>query len=110
MSENLGFILTRSPGEGETGSIFLKAASESLGKGDHATLFLLGDAVWLAYKSRPDMESFLKKGGKVVASGEHLKACGLSKDSLFPSVEIASDTYGSLVDLVMEKFDRVVVI
>lgn len=110
MPLNLGFIITRSPDESSTDSLVLKAASQALRKGDQVTIFLLGDAVWLAVKSKSDIKSFIKKGGKLVVSGEHLKAHGLSTDELLPSVEVASDPYDGLVDLVMEKCDKVVMI
>ena len=110
MSLNLGFILTRSPDESNTDSLVLNTALQALGKGDQVTIFLLGDSVWLANKSKSNVESFTKKGGKVVVSGEHLQAHGLSRDELLSEVEVATDPYDRLVDLVMEKCDKVVII
>ena len=107
---NLGFILTRSPDESETDSLLLNVASKSLEKGDRVTIFLLGDSVWLAHRSRNKVENIMGKGARVVVSGEHLQACGMPRDQIAPTAEVAADTYGSLVELVMEKFDKVVMI
>ena len=110
MALNLCFILTRSPHEGDTDSLILNTAFQGLGKGDRVTIFLLGDSVWLANKNKSKLEGFIQKGGSVAASGEHLQAHGLSRDDILPSVGIATDTYDQLVDLVMEKCDKVVII
>lgn len=110
MAVNIGFILTRTPDESETNFLLLEAASKYLEKGDQVTIILMGDSVWLANKSRAVVESFTKKGGKLVVSGEHLRACGLSTDQILPVAEVATDTYDSVVELVMEKFDKVVMV
>lgn len=117
MPLKLGFILTRSPYEGDALSIILKAAFQALEKGDATSLFLLGDSIWLARKKASqkdkadsEVENFLRLGGRVVASGEHLQASGISIDEILPGVEVASDTYDRLVDLVMENWDKVVIV
>ncbi len=110
MTSNLGFILMRSPHGSDSDSIVLKAGLKALGKGDGATILLIGDSVWLANKLNTQVEKFIRKGGKVMASGEHLKANGLTGEELLSGVEIISDPYDKLVDLVMERFDKVVII
>lgn len=107
---HLGFILTRSPHASDADSISLKAALAALDKGDSVSIFLLGDSVWLASKPNVVVENFIKRGGKLIASGEHIRANGLSQGRLASGAEIADETYETLVDLVMEKFDRVVII
>lgn len=106
----IGFILTRSPTESETDSILEKVALQYLKKGDEVSLFLLGDSVWLVRKSENQMESILKKGGRLLVSKDHLTACGLSVNELLLGVEIIEDAYDALVELVMEKLDKVVII
>ncbi len=95
----------------------LNMALQTLREGDRTTLFLLGDSIWLIRKKLAhgkgpfsDIESFLSQGGKVVVSGEHLQASGLSQEELLPQAEVAWDTYDRLVDLVMENWDKVVII
>lgn len=110
MAVNLGFIFTRTPDESQTNSLLLDAALKFLEKGDRVTIFLLGDSVWMANKSRTVVDSFTKKGGKVVVSGEHLRAHGLLREQILPAAEVAADTYDSLVEMVMEKFDKVVMV
>ena len=112
---HLGVLLTRGPLRGEGAEHALGLALEALGRGDQADLFLLSDGVWLAKKGQenglaPKLEEFLKRGGEVLVSGEHLEAAGLSPERLFPGVRVLPDPYDRLVDLAMEAWDKVVVL
>jgi len=111
----MGIILTRGPyssGGAEDAVEMAVAARES---GDRVGLFLISDGVWLAHKGQEGplmgrLAAFQRAGGEVLVSGEHLVAAGLSPESLVEDVTVLSDTYDELVDLVMERWDKVIIL
>jgi len=112
---SLGLVLTRSPHEGDAVAAALRTALAALEGGDSVEVFLLGDGVWAAKKGVKGeaaelLEAMLKKGAELTASGEHLKACGLAPEDLLPGTRVAEDPYDTLVDLVMERWDKVMVV
>jgi len=110
----LGVLLMKAPG-GEEAENALTLALEALDQGNRADIFCLSDGVWLT-KQGPKgplekrLPQFMGRGGKVWASGEHLKAAGLTKERLVPQVEVADDALGDLVDMIMDQWDKVVVL
>ncbi len=109
----LGIILTKAPVGSEHADNALTLGLQALAEGGEAAIFCLSDGVWLAKRSlagSPDgrLVQFLAQGGKVCASGEHLRAAGLSATQLWDRVEVAEDGYDRLVDLIMEEWDKVV--
>jgi sulfur relay (sulfurtransferase) DsrF/TusC family protein len=52
---------------------------------------------------------FIQGGGEVLVSEEHLRAGGLPPEELLEQVEVVSEPYDRLVELVMERWDRVIV-
>jgi len=111
----LGLILTRPPVSEEDAENALQIGLASLATGDEVDLFLFSDGVWAARKGLDGrvgdlLAAFQSVGGRVHISGEHLRACGLAAGQLRPDVEIAPDGLDRLVDLVMEEWDRVVVL
>jgi len=111
----LGIILTKAPGGGEDAENALKLALEALAAGDEADLFCLSDGVWLTKKGPAGsldgrLDSFLAGGGRLWVSGEHLRAAGLDEERVVAGAEIADDPFDRLVDLLMEEWDRVVVL
>lgn len=110
----LGVILTKGPYGGEDAENALDVALEAQEMGDPVGLFLLSDGVWAAKKGQQGplaqkLGDFLARGGEVTVSGEHLEAAGLTPDRLVPKAIIAPDPYDRLVDLVMDRWEKVVV-
>ncbi|MDP6101299.1 MAG: DsrE family protein [Dehalococcoidia bacterium] len=111
----LGIILTRGPfssGGAEDAVELAAAARES---GDKVGLFLISDGVWLAHKGQEGplagrLAAFQKAGGEVLVSGEHLVAAGLSQESLVDDVTVLPEPYDELVDLVMERWDKAIIL
>ena len=107
-----GLVLTRSPGEGGCTQPLFKLTGGMLDAGHQVTWFLLSDAVWMLKKGPATMElhgelaAMGKRGVKVVACGESMEARGLRPDETVVPAEITDDTYGHLVDLVMEEWDN----
>ncbi len=111
---SLGIILTKGPRSGEGGENALDVALSALEMDDRVGLFLLSDGVWTAKRGLPGalagkLNDFLRGGGQVTVSGEHLEAAGLGPERLVEGISIAPDPYDRLVDLVMEEWDKVVV-
>jgi sulfur relay (sulfurtransferase) DsrF/TusC family protein len=111
---NLGIILTKGPQGGEDAENALDVALKALEMDDRVGLFLLSDGVWAAKKGLPGaiaqkLEAFLRGGGQLTVSGEHLEAAGLGPERLVEGASIAPDPYDRLVDLVMEEWDKVIV-
>ena len=111
----LGIILTRAPyssGGAEDAVELALAAQEA---GDRVSLFLISDGVWLAHKGQEGpllsrLRSFQEAGGEVVVSGDHLQAAGLSPEALVEGAQVVTDPYDDLVDRVMERWDKVMVV
>ncbi|MDO8674157.1 MAG: DsrE family protein [Dehalococcoidia bacterium] len=112
---NLGIIVTKAPIGSEDAENALEAGRQALLAGDTVGLFLLSDGVWLAKRGKADaleakLAEFITLGGKVVASGQHLRAVGLGADRLVEKVDIADDGLGRLVDLVMDEWDKTIIL
>jgi sulfur relay (sulfurtransferase) DsrF/TusC family protein len=110
----LGVLLTKAPEGSEDAQNALLAAKEALAAGHQAALFLLSDGVWAAKKGQQGplaqgLADLLQNGGRVYASGEHLKASGLTPEKLVEGVAVADDAFGCLVDLIMDEWDKVIV-
>lgn len=109
----IGIIITKTPTANEDVENALAMGEEALKVGNQVELFLLSDGVWVGKKGNALAEGrlsdLIKNGCKVKASGKHLKACGLEKKKLVEGVNISDDPYDDLVDLVMERWDKVVI-
>ncbi len=109
----IGIIITKTPNANEDVENALAMVEEALKVGNQVELFLLSDGVWVGKKGNALAEGrlsdLIKDGCKVKASGKHLKACGLEKNKLVDGVNISDDPYDDLVDLVMERWDKVVI-
>ena len=85
---------------------------QALDNGKEAEIFLISDGVWIMLKNSGHvserLENFISKGGRVYASDEHARGGGLPKDSALDGIEWVEDTYGFLVDKIMESWDRVI--
>jgi hypothetical protein len=75
----------------------------------------MSDGVWLAKKGQKNRAhaSFLKLldgGAGATVCMEHLKAAGIAGEELVEGLNLTKKTFKDLVDNVMEKWDRVVVV
>ena len=109
----LGIIVTKTPNSNEDVENVLALGEEALKVGNQVELFLLSDGVWVGKKGNALTEkrltTLINDGCKVKASRRHLKACGLNKEKIVEGIKISDDPYDELVDLVMEKWDKVVI-
>ncbi len=109
----IGIIITKTPNANEDVENALAMGEEALKVGNQVELFLLSDGVWVGKKgntlTEKRLSDMIKDGCKIKASGKHLKACGLEKKKLVKGVNISDDPYDDLVDLVMERWDKVVI-
>ena len=113
--KKIGVVISKSPLYDENVKSTL-TMMEGLVKNPYneVTLFLVSDGVWMAKRGVKDFDpclrEFTRSGGKVILSHGHLKACGLKEEGLIDDVTITSRPYDDLVDLVMDEWDRTVVV
>jgi sulfur relay (sulfurtransferase) complex TusBCD TusD component (DsrE family) len=109
----IGIIITKTPNANEDVENVLAIGEEALKAGNQVELFLLSDGVWVGKKGNALAETrllnLIKDGCTIKASGKHLKAGGLNKEKLLNGVTISDDPYDDLVDLVMDRWDKVVI-
>jgi predicted peroxiredoxin len=109
----IGIIITKTPNANEDVENVLTIGEKALTIGNQVELFLLSDGVWVGKRGNALTEQRIKNlimdGCKVMASGKHLKACGLTKEKLVEGIRISDDPYDELVDLVMERWNKVVI-
>ena len=111
----LGIILTRPPAGDEDAENALAMGLASLAVGDIVDLFLISDGVWTARRClrgpvAQALAQFQTSGGRVYASEEHLRAGGMGPQALVDGVEVTPHPIDRLVDLVMDEWDKVVVL
>ena len=109
----IGIIITKTPNANEDVENALAIGEKALNVGNQVELFLLSDGVWVGKRgntlTEQRMKNLIMDGCKVIASGTHLKACGLNKEKLVEGIHIADNPYDELVDLVMDRWDKVVI-
>jgi sulfur relay (sulfurtransferase) complex TusBCD TusD component (DsrE family) len=114
MADKIGIIITKTPHGSEDPENALIIGKEALASGKNLGIFLVSDGVWIGKDGKSDkiqdlLLNIIDKGGKVAVSGPHLKAYGMAKEKLINGIEVVEKPYGELVDLVMEKWDKVIV-
>ncbi len=112
---DLGFIITKAPFESTLGSGFLDLAKKTIENGKTVGLFLISDGVWFAKKNQQSnatniLTSLIAKGAKIAISKDNLEAAGIENNELIDGVTISEKPYMDLVELVMEKWARVITI
>ena len=111
----MGFIITKGPAESGLAGGLLKVAKGASADGSTVGIFLISDGVWLAKRGQKNgaHEAFVEllgKGAQVTVSQEHLNGAGIGDGELVDGLEVTKKTYKDLVDHVMERWDRVVVV
>jgi len=112
---DLGFIITKAPLESTLGSGFLNLAKQGIDNGKKVELFLISDGVWFAKKIENNsdtkkLRSLIKQGVNIIVSNDNLQAAGIHNDELIKGITISDKPYSDLVNLVMEKWKRVMTI
>lgn len=111
--KSLGILLTKSPFESEDALLAMRIANDALALGDSVDVFLIGDGVWMAKHELKGeisdmLNKFMEKSGKLTISGPHLKAGGITHERIIKNSEVTDKPYDALVDLIMEKCDKVI--
>jgi sulfur relay (sulfurtransferase) complex TusBCD TusD component (DsrE family) len=112
---DLGFIITKAPFESTLGSGFLDLAKKTIENGKTVGLFLISDGVWFAKKNQKNnaikiLSNLIEKGAIITVSQDNLEAAGIENNELLDGVIISNKPYMDLVELVMEKWGRVMTI
>ena len=112
---DIGFIITKPPLETGIVNRIISYALTAVEKGKNIELFLISDGIWLAKKNQKNkiFEKFLKlkqKGVKINVSKEHIDAAGIKKEEIVSGLILTDKLYKNLVELVMEKWEKVITI
>ena len=120
MNENkyeidIGFIITKAPFESKLGEKILDLANKGLKEGKTIGIFLISDGVWFAKKNIKNkieklVQNLVEKGVEITVSQDNLRAGGIDDSEIINGVTISEKPYSDLVDLVMEKWRRVLTI
>ena len=82
-------------------------------KGKEVGIFLISDGVWNALSNSGKVSETLKglvaEGASLYISDEHARAAGLPRDRIIEGAEFIEDTYKTLVNNVMENWDKVII-
>ena len=82
-------------------------------KGQEVGVFLISDGVWNGLKDAGEVSDKLsllvKDGAELYISDMHARANGLPKERVIEGAIFIDKTYKDLVDLVMEKWDKVII-
>jgi sulfur relay protein TusB/DsrH len=112
---DLGFVISKSPHESTFGAGFFELAKEAFNNNKKVGIFLISDGVWFAKKNQKNKTSeilttLIKKDASIYACSDNLEAAGIQKNELFDGIIISEEPYKDLVNLVMEKWKRVITI
>jgi sulfur relay (sulfurtransferase) complex TusBCD TusD component (DsrE family) len=112
---DLGFIITKAPYESSLGEKILELANKGLDEGKTIGIFLISDGVWFAKKNTINktgqlFKTLVKQGAQVTVSKDNLESAGIKHSELINGITISEKPYMDLVDLVMEKWRRVLTI
>jgi len=111
--ESLGIIIPRTGFAHGDSKMAIDLGLRARDIGKEVAVFLISDGIWNSLEGSGDISARLKelltKNGKVYLSAEHAKAGGLPKDRVMKGIEFMEDSYGFLVDHVMEEWDKVII-
>jgi sulfur relay protein TusB/DsrH len=112
---DIGFVITKAPLESTLPYGFLTIAQHAVDTGKRISIFLLSDGIWLVKKNQKStvfdlLQNLIKQGVSVIVSKDHLEAAGLNDSDIIPGVTVVEKPYAQLVDDVMEKWQRVIVL
>lgn len=113
MTNSIGIIITKTPHGSGNPENAMRIGIEALSAGKDLGIFLVSDGVWCGKAGEGDkiqdlLSDLINRGAKVVASGPHLRAYGMTERGLIKGIEIIDKPYSRLVDMVMEQWDKVI--
>ncbi|MFQ5761820.1 MAG: hypothetical protein ACE5PO_02180 [Candidatus Bathyarchaeia archaeon] len=111
----IGLIIHRAPSAGDHMENMLRIADECLKTGCQVDVFALSDGVWLARmkwskRIQTVLRNIVHRGGRIIVSESHLKAAGVGSKLPTGWMKLDGDPYWRLAGLVMDEWDRVIVI
>ena len=112
---DVGFVITKTPLDSGRVMSALAQAEAALAQGRRVGLFLISDGVWLARRGQDNscaaaFQRVVAGGAAVTVSPEHLSGAGITPAELLDGMNVAGNTYRSLVECVMEKWRKIVVV
>ena len=109
---DIGFVITKAPFESTLGFGFLDLAKKAIDDGKTIEMFLISDGVWFAKKNQKsdNLKYLIKKGVEITVSKDNLEAAGIEDNELIDGLIISEKPYMDLVELVMEKWKKVMTI
>ena len=112
-NNSLGIIIARTSIMTGSAMQAVNLGVGALKKGQEVGVFLLSDGVWNGLKNAGDvsdkLNQLVKDGGSLHISDEHARAAGLPRDKVIEGAEFIDDIYKDLVNMVMEKWDKVII-
>ena len=110
---SFGVIIARTPSVHGNAEQAVMLGLSAINSGKKVGVFLMSDGVWNALKGSgavsEKLEEVLGSGGRVCISGEHALAAGLPRERAIAGAEFIEDAYDEMIDLVMEKWDKVII-
>ena len=111
--DSFGIIIARTASVYGNAQQAMELALDARQKGKAVGIYLFSDGIWNALKNSgpvsDKLQKLLESGGMVFASNEHALAGGLPKDRAIEGIVFVDDAYDNMVDLVMEKWDKVII-
>lgn len=112
---DIGYIITKAPLESGNVSNIISIAEGAIKNQKKVEIFLISDGIWLAKSDQKNniakrFENLVQRGLNVIVSKDHLEAAGIKKNELMNGIKVTEDLYTSLVDRVMEKWEKVLTI
>ena len=111
--DSLGIVIAHTAAVHEGAYQAVGLGLEAMKRGKRVGFFLLSDGVFNAIQGSGDVAAGLDQaisgGGKVFLSSEHVLAAGIPEGKLIPGTETLEKAYETLVDLIMEDWDRVII-
>jgi sulfur transfer complex TusBCD TusB component (DsrH family) len=111
--ESLGIIITKTAYVRNLALDAVNIGENAQKAGKKVGVFLFSDGIWIALKGSgtesEKLNELISKGAQVFASDEHAVAGGFPKERALEGVKFVEDSYGVLVDQVMEEWDKVII-
>ena len=112
-NKSLGIIIARTSIMAGNAKQGIDLGVDARAKGREVGVFLISDGIWNGLKDAGEvpniLEQLVKDGASLYISDEHARAAGLPKKRVIEGAEFIDDTYKTLVDKVMERWDKVII-
>ena len=112
-NKSLGIIIARTSAISGNVKQAVDLGVGAWAKGQAVGVFLISDGVWNGLKNAGEvsniLEQLVKDGASLYISDEHARAAGMPKERVIEGAEFIDDTYKTLVDKVMERWDKMII-